>query len=81
MIAQLVSIGNSKGVRIPSTLLQQYQMTGVVELLPGKDEIIIRPVLTKPRQGWDSAFSVMHERGDDVLFIDDSFDIEVWEWS
>ena len=81
MIAQLVSIGNSKGIRIPASLLQQYQMHGTVEMLPGKNEIIIRPVLHTPREGWDNAFATMHERGDDLLLIDDSFDIEVWEWS
>ncbi|MEI6208002.1 MAG: AbrB/MazE/SpoVT family DNA-binding domain-containing protein [Desulfuromonadales bacterium] len=81
MIAQLVSIGNSKGIRIPAALLQQYQMYGKVEMLPGKDEIVIRPILSKPRQGWDSAFAAMHECGDDLLLIDDSFEIEDWEWS
>lgn len=81
MITQLVSIGNSKGIRIPASLLHQYQMHGTVEMLPGKDEIIIRPVLNTPREGWDTAFAAMHERGDDFLLIDDSFDIEDWEWS
>ncbi len=81
MIAQLVSIGNSKGIRIPASLLQQYQMHGTVEMLPGKDEIIIRPVFSAPREGWDKSFAAMHERGEDLLLIDDLFEIEDWEWS
>ena len=81
MLAHLISIGNSKGLRIPATLLRQYNIQEEVELLPGKDEIVIRPVARKPREGWDNAFSVMHERGDDELLIDETLDQEAWEWS
>jgi antitoxin MazE len=81
MLAQLVSIGNSKGVRIPATLLRQYNIQEEVELLPGKDVIVIRPVSRKPREGWDQAFATMHERGEDRLLLDDSLDLEGWEWS
>ena len=81
MFAHLVSIGNSKGVRIPATMLRQFNIQEEVELLPGKDEIIIRPVSRKTREGWDQAFSAMHERGEDGLLIDDAVDLEEWEWS
>lgn len=80
MLANLVSIGNSKGVRIPSALLRQYNLTDQVELVPGKDEIILRPVTARPRQGWDVAFAAMHECGDDTLLIDESLDMGDWEW-
>lgn len=81
MLASLVSIGNSKGIRIPATLLRQYHIHEEVELVPGKDEIIIRPVSKKPREGWDRSFHLMHERGEDNLLIDDAIDTEEWEWS
>lgn len=81
MLAPLVSIGNSKGVRIPAALLRQYGLSDMVELLPGKDEITIRPVSGKARQGWDQAFAAMHKAGDDTLLIDELFDQEDWEWS
>ena len=80
MHAHLISIGNSKGIRIPSALLRQYNMQDEVEICPGKDEIIIRPVVRTPREGWGSAFAVMHENGDDALLIDDALDMETWEW-
>jgi antitoxin MazE len=80
MHAQLVSIGNSKGIRIPSALLRQYNMQDEVEICPGKDEIIIRPITRAPREGWDSAFSAMQQNGDDTLLIDDSLELEEWEW-
>jgi antitoxin MazE len=80
MLAHLVPIGNSKGVRIPAALLRQYNLNDEIELIPGKDEIIIRPVTAKPRQGWDADFAAMHERGDDNMLIEDSLEIEGWEW-
>ena len=67
MHAHLVSIGNSKGIRIPSALLRQYNMQDEVEICPGKDEIIIRPITRTPREGWDDAFATMHLNGDDAV--------------
>ena len=81
MLTQLVSIGNSKGVRIPAALLRQYSIREEVELVPGKDEIVIRPVTRKTREGWDNAFAAMHECGEDALLIDDALDSGEWEWS
>lgn len=80
MHAHIISIGNSKGIRIPSTLLRQYKMQDEVEICPGKDEIIIRPISRTPREGWDNAFAAMHVNGDDVLLIDETLDLEVWDW-
>lgn len=80
MNAHLISIGNSKGIRIPSALLRQYNMQDEVEICPGKDEIIIRPITRTPREGWSDAFAAMHLNGDDSLLIDDSIDLEEWEW-
>jgi len=80
MHAHLVSIGNSKGIRIPSALLRQYNIQDEVEICPGKDEIIIRPVTRSPREGWNSAFAAMRVNGDDSLLIYDAIDLETWEW-
>ncbi|ABL00042.1 AbrB/MazE/SpoVT family DNA-binding domain-containing protein [Pelobacter propionicus] len=81
MLTHLVSIGNSKGIRIPAALLRQYDIIEEVELLPGKDEIVLRPVSRKPRNGWDEAFALMRERNEDALLTDDVLDLEEWEWS
>lgn len=80
MHAHLVSIGNSKGIRIPSALLRQYNIRDEVEICPGKDEIIIRPIIRTAREGWNSAFATMRVNGDDTLLIDDAIDLETWEW-
>ena len=80
MFVQIVSIGNSKGIRIPATLLRQYHIQDQVEIIPGKDEILIRPIARKPREGWGEALSAMHERSEDALLIDDVLDLEELEW-
>lgn len=80
MQSHIIPIGNSKGIRLPATLLRQCNITDEVELLAGKDEIIIRPVQKAPRAGWGEAFELMHKRGEDSLLIDDGLELEDWEW-
>ena len=80
MQSHIIPIGNSKGIRLPAALLRQCNITDEVELLAGKDEIIIRPVFKSPRANWAEAFSLMHERGEDTLIIEDGLDLEEWEW-
>jgi len=52
MIARLIKIGNSQGLRIPKLILEQRGMTDDVEIEAEKDQIIIRPV-RNVREGWD----------------------------
>lgn len=82
MKTKLVSIGNSKGIRIPMAILKQCNIENEVDLEVEKKKIIIKPLKTKPREGWDDAFRLMHEGKDDALLIDETIDIpmESWEW-
>lgn len=82
MKVSLVSIGNSKGIRIPKSILGQCNFNDEAELEVDNNSIVIKPVRKKAREGWDKAFRSMHERKEDVLLLDDSFDIEMknWEW-
>ncbi|MEK7517641.1 MAG: AbrB/MazE/SpoVT family DNA-binding domain-containing protein [Patescibacteria group bacterium] len=82
MKANIVSIGNSKGIRIPKVLLKQFDFNDQVDLEIEKKGIVIKPVKSKTREGWDSAFKLMHERKEDTLLIDEKtdFDIKGWEW-
>ena len=81
MLVPIIAIGNSKGIRIPATLLRQYHIRDQVEIIPGTDEILIRPVLRKPREGWGEALAGMHADGGDTLLIDDMLDPEEIEWT
>lgn len=82
MKANIVSIGNSKGIRIPKILLQQFNFHNQVDLEVEKEGIVIKPIKGKPREGWDKAFKMMHERKEDALLIDEKVDFEMegWEW-
>lgn len=71
----IISVGNSKGIRLNKMLLQRYNIVDMVELVMEDDCIIIRPV-KKAREGWDEAFQSMRENGDDALLIPDVFEDE-----
>ena len=81
MELQVIKIGNSKGFRLSKTLIEKYNIKDKVELLLEKDYLIIKP-LSRPREGWESAFKKMNARGEDRLLIDDVFENETFEeWS
>ena len=84
MRASIIKIGNSQGLRIPKPILEQTGIRDDVEIELEKNQIIIRPV-QKAREGWDKAFKMMAESGDDKQIIDDrdianSWDEEEWQW-
>ena len=78
MEISVISIGNSKGIRLAKTLLKKYNITDTVELVLEKGYIILKPKAT-PRKGWEGAFKKMHSRGDDSLLIPDVFEDETLE--
>lgn len=81
MRTKLVSIGNSKGIRIPTAILKQCKIENEVDLEVEKEKIVIRPVKTIPREGWNDAFRLMHEKKDNALLLDETIDfMENWEW-
>lgn len=84
MKTRIIKIGNSQGVRIPKTLLEQTRLGEEVEIEAQDDQIVIRPA-TYPRQGWEEAFRQMAERGDDRLLDSDltgqtEWDRKEWQW-
>jgi antitoxin MazE len=83
MRARVIKIGNSQGLRIPKPILEQTGIMDDVEIEVEKNQIIIRPV-KNAREGWDAAFKIMSEKGDDEPIIDDSisnsWDEDEWQW-
>lgn len=69
MIARIVRIGNSQGVRIPKPILEQTGLRGEVDIIAEKDALVIRPA-ARPRAAWAVAFREMARRGDDRLLDD-----------
>ena len=64
MKTAIVRIGNSRGIRIPKPLLEQYRLRDEVEMEIREDGLLIRGV-AEPRSGWDDAFRRMREHDDD----------------
>lgn len=81
MIAKIIPIGNSKGVRIPNQIIKQLDIKNQIELIVDEKEkkIILKPI-KKIREGWNDSFKLMHKKNDDKLIIDDSIDLNDWEW-
>ena len=81
MKTHIVRIGNSRGIRLPKTLLQEAQLEDEVELRAEPGRILISKT-TKPRTGWAEAARRMRERGEDRLIDPPTptrFDKEEWK--
>ncbi|HEC97109.1 MAG TPA: AbrB/MazE/SpoVT family DNA-binding domain-containing protein [Nitrospirae bacterium] len=80
---KVIKIGNSRGIRIPKAILDQYHINDEIELETKNDCLIIKSSHTA-REGWDIAFQKMHKDQEDVIIIDDNikneFDEKEWEW-
>ena len=85
MITKVVKIGNSKGIRIPKSMLNESGLKKEVELELKENNIIIKPI-RKVRENWEDKFKEMAKQKDDELFDDHSlndqtsWDNEEWEW-
>jgi antitoxin MazE len=85
MTTRIVKIGNSQGIRIPKTILEQCGLTGEVELKVAKRQIIISPKKII-RKDWENAFFTMSKNEDDKLLDEEaitnqsSWDENEWEW-
>ncbi len=83
MRAEIIKIGNSKGLRIPKAILEQCGLKNAVDLLV-KDHALVITAHEEVREGWSDAFQLMAESGDDVLLdaepLAHSWDEEEWEW-
>ena len=78
MDVSLISIGNSKGIRLSKTVIEKYNLQDTIELIFEKGYIILKPK-TSSRKGWDKAFKKMHENGDDKSLMADVFEDENFE--
>jgi antitoxin MazE len=82
MKTNIINIGNSQGIILPSILLRQLKLSfkSTVQIEIDNGAIIIKP---DPRQGWAESAKEMNAAGDDGLLIGDfpnEFDKEEWTW-
>ena len=83
MKIKLISIGNSKGIRIPSSVIKQCGLGNELEMRIENGVIVLAPA-RDVRAGWGAAFERMAAAGDDVPLVPDAleneFDSEGWTW-
>lgn len=82
MRAKVVRIGNSKGIRLPKTLLEQVGLTEEAELEVRDGAIVISPA-GRPRRGWVEAAREVAARRDDEMLdepVRTAFDRDEWDW-
>lgn len=80
MLISIVPIGNSKGIRIPKNVIDQLNIEDKVELEVRENEILIKPVERKPREGWKEAFMLMNTNKEDVPLLPNSIESNSFEW-
>ena len=84
METKLIKIGNSFGIRIPKSLIQQYNLSNDIEIDPTENGILIKSK-KKARDGWKEQLATAIQNGnlpDDELlegFSDAEADKE-WQW-
>ena len=83
MKVELVSIGNSRGIRIPKPVLEQCGFDKMVELSIEKGRLVITAG-RRPREGWRDAFRAAGKSAADELLLEplkpNTFDREEWKW-
>ncbi len=83
MRAEIIKIGNSKGLRIPKAILEQCGLKDTVDLTVKNHMLMIKPY-EEAREGWEKAFELMAKNGDDSLVDEEtlshSWDEEEWKW-
>ena len=80
--ARLIRIGNSRGIRIPKSMLDQAQLPEEVELQAEPGRLVVRAA-KGPRAGWAAAAKAMRAAAEDSLLDPPTrtrFDDEDWEW-
>ncbi len=80
--SKVVKIGNSRGIRIPRTVLEQAGLTDEVEMTVEGNKLIIQ-AFRQPRHDWEIQFAEMAKQGDDQLLdepLPTQWDEEEWTW-
>ncbi|OGU39211.1 MAG: MazE family transcriptional regulator [Ignavibacteria bacterium RIFOXYB2_FULL_35_12] len=85
MKTKVIKIGNSRGIRIPKSLIDESGLKSEVEIEVNDGQIIIKPI-SKNRESWETEFRKMAKNKDDILLDSEilveqsKWDKEEWEW-
>jgi len=84
MKVSLVKIGNSQGIRIPKTLIEQCGFGDEIELEVKGDALVLRPA-NPSRGGWDEAFAELTQSKEESVpllpdYMREEWDESEWTW-
>jgi antitoxin MazE len=79
MRANLVKVGNSKGIIIPSALLNTCELKDAVELQV-KGKTLVIAALKEPRAGWFDTYVPEKDEADLLAGIPLDEDTDEWQW-
>ena len=85
MKTKLKKIGNSKGITLSKTLLEQYHFEDEVEIVAQENGLLIMPSKARSREQWDEQFKAAKKAGhkpDNAMLegFSASFDKKEWTW-
>jgi len=85
MRTRLRKIGNSKGITLSKSLLEQYQFEEEVEIVIQENGLLLMPVKAKPREEWEKQFkaAIKNDQKPDKAMLEsftNQFDKEEWTW-
>lgn len=84
METKIIKIGNSKGIIIPSNLIDLIGLEDKVSISIEDDRMIITPIKSIPREGWEEMLAEdVAIYGQPERLMPDFFDDEDkgdWEW-
>lgn len=83
MVVKVRNIGNSLGILLSKSIVEQCDIKDEVFLEIIDNAIIIRPILKAPRKGWEKQFLKAGSLNDNELLIvkiNNSFDKDEWTW-
>ena len=83
MIIKVRKIGNSAGIILSKSMMEQCEIKDEVRIEVKGDYIIIKPVKRKPREGWEETFIKAGSLTDHSVVmptISNNFDDEEWTW-
>ena len=84
MKAKIIQIGNSKGIRIPKSVLDQCNFAEDVRIEVRNKKLVVYSD-KKPRKNWESEFrskvkTVKDKSLDEFAKVNSSWDKEEWQW-
>lgn len=83
MEANIIKVGNSKGIIIPSKFLKLIGLTDKVIIEVEDNKLIIEPIEDNVRSDWNELFAKANSKDDREILIPDVFENETfedWTW-